>query len=243
MAADPRKRQPGLLPVGAAGRRRAPSARRHAGPGPAGGDRPDGGADRQRASRLPRAVRLRGPADVVGIDRHQVVRTDPRPGTSDFEPNCFPRSSSTAPTSPGCSRRPAPTRSAQLRPWLCLVVVREQDGVPLRSTGDAPLPALEIAAPAKPFAEELPDLSDPGRGRTGRPRAPPTRAPSGCARAQRLAAALAVAAGVPAPADAEHRLPRLRRADLRARTQGRTRPGDRRQRADQPQRRWRRRGR
>src|SRR3712207_5703869 len=35
-------------------------------------------------------VRLRGPADVVGIDAHQVVRTDPRPGTDDFEPNCFP---------------------------------------------------------------------------------------------------------------------------------------------------------
>src|SRR5215212_9582180 len=35
-------------------------------------------------------VRLRGPADVVGIDVHQVLRTDPRPGTSDFEPNCFP---------------------------------------------------------------------------------------------------------------------------------------------------------
>ena len=35
-------------------------------------------------------VRLRGPADVVGIDAHQIIRTDPRPGTSDFEPNCFP---------------------------------------------------------------------------------------------------------------------------------------------------------
>ena len=32
-------------------------------------------------------VRLRGPGDVVGIDPHQIVRTDPRPGTADFEPN------------------------------------------------------------------------------------------------------------------------------------------------------------
>jgi len=29
-------------------------------------------------------------ADVVGIDARQVIRTDPRPNTSDFEPNCFP---------------------------------------------------------------------------------------------------------------------------------------------------------
>src|SRR5580765_4682269 len=35
-------------------------------------------------------VRLRGPADVVGIDVHQVIRTDPRPATHDFESNCFP---------------------------------------------------------------------------------------------------------------------------------------------------------
>ena len=36
------------------------------------------------------AVRLRGPPDAVGIDVHQIVRTDPRVDTNDFEPNCFP---------------------------------------------------------------------------------------------------------------------------------------------------------
>jgi hypothetical protein len=35
----------------------------------------------------PRQVRLYGPGDVIGIDPQQVVRTDPRPQTSDFEPN------------------------------------------------------------------------------------------------------------------------------------------------------------
>ncbi len=35
-------------------------------------------------------VRLRGPADVVGIDANQIVRMDPQPGTDDFEPNYFP---------------------------------------------------------------------------------------------------------------------------------------------------------
>ena len=64
---------------------------------------------------------------------------------------------------------------ARLRPWLCLVVVRKQDGVTLRSTADAPLPALEIAAPAKP-ADELPDLSESlGLGRMRRPPARPAR--------------------------------------------------------------------
>ena len=34
----------------------------------------------------PRQVRLYGPGDVIGIDPQKVVRTDPRPQTSDFEP-------------------------------------------------------------------------------------------------------------------------------------------------------------
>src|SRR3954454_12496861 len=32
-------------------------------------------------------VRLLGPGDVVGIDPQQIVRTDPRAGSNDFEPN------------------------------------------------------------------------------------------------------------------------------------------------------------
>ena len=71
----------------------------------------------------------------------------------------FRRSNSIVPTSPGCSRPRARTRAAQLRPWLCLVVVRKQDGVQLASTVDSPLPMLSIAAPAKPFLE-LPDLKE-----------------------------------------------------------------------------------
>ena len=47
----------------------------------------------------------------------------------------------------------------RLRPWLCLVVVRKQQGVELRPAGSAPLPVLEIKPPARP-ADELPDLSE-----------------------------------------------------------------------------------
>jgi hypothetical protein len=104
-------------------------------------------------------VRLRGPADVVGIDGHQVVRTDPRPGTSDFEPNCFPSIEFDRADFPWLFTPARANTNSQLRPWLCLVVVRKQDGVQLASTVDSPLPSLRIAAPAKPFIE-LPDLKD-----------------------------------------------------------------------------------
>ncbi len=79
-------------------------------------------------------VRLRGPADVVGIDAHQVVRTDPRPGTSDFEPNCFPSIEFDRADFPWLFTPARANANAQLRPWLCLVVVRKQDGVQLAST-------------------------------------------------------------------------------------------------------------
>lgn len=110
---------------------------------------------------LPAAVtvRLRGPADVVGIDVHQVVRTDPRPNTSDFESNCFPSIEFDRADFPWLFTPARANANTQLRPWLCLVVVRKQDGVQLTSTVDSPLPTLQIAAPAKPFIE-LPDLKE-----------------------------------------------------------------------------------
>src|SRR5215204_1806883 len=104
-------------------------------------------------------LRLRGPADVVGIDRHQVVRTDPPSNTSDFEPNCFPSIELDRADFPWLFTPARANTNGQLRPWLCLVAVRQQPGVQLTSVPDAPLPQLRIVAPAKPFIE-LPDLKD-----------------------------------------------------------------------------------
>jgi hypothetical protein len=110
----------------------------------------------------PVTVRLRGPADVVGIDPSEIVRMDPRPGTADFEPNYFVAIEFDRPDFPWLftpAKADPSNPNSRLRPWLCLVVVRDQSGVTLRSTSDAPLPALEIAAPARPI-DELPDLNE-----------------------------------------------------------------------------------
>ncbi len=104
-------------------------------------------------------VRLRGPADVVGIDTNEIVRVDPRPGTTDFEPNYFVAIEFDRPDFPWLFTPARADANGRLRPWLCLVVVRKQNGVTLFNSGDAPLPALEISAPAK-VADELPDLSE-----------------------------------------------------------------------------------
>jgi hypothetical protein len=105
------------------------------------------------------ALRLRGPADVVGIDARQIVRMDPHPGAADFEPNYFAGIEFDRADFPWLFTPASATVEGKLRPWLCLVVVRVQPGVSVGSTSDAPLPVLDIAAPALP-GDELPDLSE-----------------------------------------------------------------------------------
>ncbi len=83
----------------------------------------------------PVTVRLRGPADVVGIDPHEIVRVDPKPNTTDFEPNYFPGIEFDRPDFPWLFTPAKAGENAKLRPWLCLVVVRQQDGVLLQQLG------------------------------------------------------------------------------------------------------------
>lgn len=111
----------------------------------------------QAAPAMP--VRLRGPADVLGIDASQIIRTDPRPGSTDFEPTYFPCVEFDRPDYPWLFTPAAADGASKLRPWMCLVVVRKQDGVTLGPLPDAPLPVLQISSPAKP-GNELPDLVD-----------------------------------------------------------------------------------
>src|SRR5205814_10634809 len=49
--------------------------------------------------------------------------------------------------------------SNRLRPWLALVVVRQQAGVTVKAEPGRPLPVLQITGPAVP-ADELQDLGD-----------------------------------------------------------------------------------
>jgi hypothetical protein len=106
-----------------------------------------------------KTLRLYGPGDVTGIDPHQVVRTEPRPGTTEFEPNYFAAIEFDRPDFPWLFTPAKADAQGRLRPWICLVVVRRQPGVELRPPGAQPLPTLNILAPAKP-GDELPDLSE-----------------------------------------------------------------------------------
>ena len=60
-----------------------------------------------------------GPGHVIGIDPRQIVRTDPAPGSRDFEPNYFPLIEFDEPTLPWLFTPAGADAQARLRPWLC----------------------------------------------------------------------------------------------------------------------------
>ena len=111
------------------------------------------------ARRSTMTVRSARSGDVTGIDPHQVVRIEPKPRHRDFEPNYLAAIEFDRPDFPWLFTPAKAGRDGKLRPWLCLVVVRKQAGVALRADRRAPLPMLEIGAPAKP-GDELPDLAE-----------------------------------------------------------------------------------
>jgi hypothetical protein len=105
----------------------------------------------------PVAARLFGPGQVTGIDPRAIVRMEPRPNTVAFEPNYFPAVEFATPDFPWVFSPTVPSGAA-LRPWLCLVAVKEQPGVALTPRPNA-LPLLQFTALADPVAE-LPDLDE-----------------------------------------------------------------------------------
>ena len=111
------------------------------------------------SSPVQQQLRLHGPGSITGIDRLQVIRVEPRHGSSDFEPNYFPAIEFDRPDFPWLFTPAKANAENCLRPWLCLVVVKKQEGVSLRAAASQPLPVLEIKKPAKPEAE-LPDLAE-----------------------------------------------------------------------------------
>ena len=100
-----------------------------------------------------------GPGHVTALQPGQVIRTDPTRGSRAFEPNYCPLIEFDEPSLPWLFTPAAANAAQQLRPWLCLVVVRQQPGVRLDPPGRGSLPVLRIGSPAVPSAE-LPDLAD-----------------------------------------------------------------------------------
>ncbi len=100
------------------------------------------------------AATVRGPGDVVGLARSQVVRTDPVDGSIGVEPNYFAQVEFDRPDLPWMFT-PAAAVGERLRPWLALVVLDASGPNACTLAAGAPLPTLTVPAAA---ADQLPDL-------------------------------------------------------------------------------------
>jgi hypothetical protein len=104
-------------------------------------------------------LQIYGPGDVVGIDPRLVARTTPLHGSTDFEPNYFPAIEFADPSFPWLFT-PAGTAEQKLTPWICLAVVRKQDGVLFEEPDPKqPLPVMVFKGAARPL-DELPPLEE-----------------------------------------------------------------------------------
>ncbi|MCA1692350.1 MAG: hypothetical protein LC733_09175, partial [Actinobacteria bacterium] len=99
---------------------------------------------------------IAGPGDVVGLDPSAIVRTTPRPNTSNAEPNYLVSVDFDAADLPWLMTPSAANGAGQLRPWLVLVVVERRRGVEIGVPAGAPLPQLSIESGAQ---QELPNLA------------------------------------------------------------------------------------
>jgi hypothetical protein len=84
----------------------------------------EGGPGGTLTSTVSRAVQIYGPGDIAGIDRHAIVRTEPRDWVTNFEPNYLPFVEFYDEDFPW-RYTPAKAGGHRLRPWIMLVVLEE----------------------------------------------------------------------------------------------------------------------
>ena len=94
-------------------------------------------------------IALVGPGDVIGMIPQQVVRTEPRAGTGDFEPNYLAAIDFYDEDFPWrYSPFPADRALHRLPPWLTLIVLKDDEFESARTPG-RPLPAIRLTAKAR----------------------------------------------------------------------------------------------
>ncbi|GAA0418492.1 hypothetical protein Acor_19470 [Acrocarpospora corrugata] len=108
-----------------------------------------------RSAPIHRDVELYGPGDVAGLDARSIVRTEPRAGITNFEPNYLPFVEFYDEDLPWRYTPAPPDGSKRLAPWLALVVLAGGEFVD-GAAGGKPTPFVLVEDPGVfPAAGEL----------------------------------------------------------------------------------------
>jgi hypothetical protein len=100
---------------------------------------------------------LYGPGDIQGIDPRLIVRTEPKAGATNFEPNYLAAVDFDPPDFPWMMTPAKSNAEHNLRPWIALVVI-EWKLANLAVLPGRPLPSISLQE--KAVKTELPDLQD-----------------------------------------------------------------------------------
>lgn len=88
-------------------------------------------------------IELYGPGDIIGIDSKAIVKTEPRNWITNFEPNYLPYIDFYEEDFPWRYTPAAPITN-RLRPWLTLVVLKEEEFEDGKNMKDKPLPFFKL---------------------------------------------------------------------------------------------------
>lgn len=88
-------------------------------------------------------VEIYGPGDIVGIDPRTIVKTDPHPWVTNFEPNYLVNIDFYSEDFPW-RYTPAPPAGKRLNPWITLVVLEETEFTEVVKVLDRPLASINL---------------------------------------------------------------------------------------------------
>jgi hypothetical protein len=105
------------------------------------GTKPDGSAISPET--IEQQIELYGPGDIIGIDAKAIVKTEPRNWITNFEPNYLPYIDFYEEDFPW-RYTPAAPNGDRLKPWLTLVVLKEEELEDGKDVKDKPLPFFKL---------------------------------------------------------------------------------------------------
>jgi hypothetical protein len=94
---------------------------------------------------IERDVELYGPGDIIGIDRRAIIKTESRQWITNFESNYLPYIDFYDEDFPW-RYTPEVPGNHRLRPWIMLVVLKEDEFEDGAQTADNPLPSIVVSA-------------------------------------------------------------------------------------------------
>lgn len=103
-------------------------------------------------------IRLYGPADIVGIDKRAIIKTEPHESVSNFESNYLAAIDFYEEDLPWRYTPAKPDSNDRLRPWITLVVLKEDEFKFGKGVSGKPSPFIEMVSAAAdifPPAEQL----------------------------------------------------------------------------------------